>query len=708
MKAVALGALLAATIACEPRESTSPATANAPATPPAPAAPRAQRGERAWSAQLHVHGSFSEGIGSVDSHSWEASRAKVDVVWWSDHDTILASDRRTTRFGFEGFEEPFDRGESWKARSDTELASRKRLYLLRWPSVGPPAVGFPADDPLEGERSLRLSVSAPSEAPEELVYYFLPDGSWHRRPLAAQVTLRVGVFPEQLGPDATCTIDLELSEHPAPDRTELVRSVLRYQLSASEAPPRSQGGLLVFPLRYEPARWNSYELPLVEHVQRLLPALDAEDNTVLNLAFGVHARRGATAAARFDGLQIDHEISGPALYARQAELIERTARRYPELREYQGVEIDAQPHLNEFSVGTELLDYAALVREFGRPEPFSEADFRRFVAERAVAAAHARGGVVSYNHMFGVQMAGKPGTLDVDAVLADLRATRAFGADLLEVGYRDRGGRPLADHLRVWDALARDGLFLVGTGVSDSHGGPDQRWRTSPNNFVSWILAPTLERADLIEGLRGGRVFFGDIWSFDGEMDLETDAGHAMGRIVVTDRKSVAVRLFGSGLAAGDEIAIVESGRRTAVHASPGETLALEHVVSLEATPALVRFEVRGANGAEKAFSNPLWFVRAPGQEGIAAARAAVDYGGVASRSVAAFTLRGVALEDGGRVLRLQGSARGGSLVLDTIGFGEVGDVRFEGLSGGSRREDGLLVLEGLEGEGAVRLVREE
>ena len=34
-----------------------------------------------WSVQLHVHGSFSEGVGSIDSHSWEASRLlPVDAI----------------------------------------------------------------------------------------------------------------------------------------------------------------------------------------------------------------------------------------------------------------------------------------------------------------------------------------------------------------------------------------------------------------------------------------------------------------------------------------------------------------------------------------------------------------------------------------------------------------------------------------------------
>lgn len=69
------------------------------------------------SAQLHLHGSFSEGVGSFDSHGHEARDLKVDVLWWSDHDFRIASFRQPSRYGFEAEEEPVGRNESWKSRS---------------------------------------------------------------------------------------------------------------------------------------------------------------------------------------------------------------------------------------------------------------------------------------------------------------------------------------------------------------------------------------------------------------------------------------------------------------------------------------------------------------------------------------------------------------------------------------------------------------
>jgi hypothetical protein len=200
---------------------------------------------------------------------------------------------------------------------------------------------------------------------------------------------------------------------------------------------------------------------------------------------------------------------------------------------------------------------------------------------------------------------------DPARTLEQLIAERAHGADLLEVGYRKRGGNPLADHLWVWDRLAEAGIRLVGIGVSDSHGGPDQRWRTMPNNFVSWIEAPSPGKPDLIAGLRAGRVYFGDIVLFDGRVDLSTRSGARMGDTVVTQSEAVEVDLAIDGLSAGDRIDVVEARGRTASHSATGRSFRSTHRVALPAEQdGLVRLEVYTRDGREKVFSNPIWFVR--------------------------------------------------------------------------------------------------
>jgi hypothetical protein len=283
-----------------------------------------------------------------------------------------------------------------------------------------------------------------------------------------------------------------------------------------------------------------------------------------------------------------------------------------------------------------LQDYDALAAEvierFGsgvkleRPEDYASFDeMTRYLSRRVVEDVHARGGLVSYNHMFGTTAPGsEPKTGRRDA-LDSLASERLFGADLLEVGYRDRGGHDLTDHLWVWDRLARRGLFPVGIGVSDSHGGREDRWRTSPNNFVSWIWSVSTERAHLIQGLRTGRVFFGDLVLFDGEVDLVTARGRRMGQIVVTEARAEDLTLRVDGAERGDRVHVVVSGARVETFVVDGARF--EQAYRCELAPekvTLARIEVY-RSGEAVVFSNPIWFVREAPDDPRLAARVVRD-----------------------------------------------------------------------------------
>ena len=93
---------------------------------------------RAWSVQLHVHSSYSEGVGSIDSHSHEATDVGADAIWWSDHDFRVTSYHHASSFGFEDWTEPIDRGESWR---DFDWLPRGRADD-REEDAGPPRKGL--------------------------------------------------------------------------------------------------------------------------------------------------------------------------------------------------------------------------------------------------------------------------------------------------------------------------------------------------------------------------------------------------------------------------------------------------------------------------------------------------------------------------------------------------------------------------------------
>jgi len=269
----------------------------------------------------------------------------------------------------------------------------------------------------------------------------------------------------------------------------------------------------------------------------------------------------------------------------------------------------------------------------------------------------------------------------------------------LEVGYRRKGGATLAQHLWLWDRLAERGLWPVGVGTSDSLGGAES---DSANNFVTWILAPTLEREALLEGLRRGRAYFGDPTRFDGRLDLHWRS-FRMGQIVVTDRAEVTVEFEVTGLEPGDEVLAVDAGGAGALFLAGkgGEGRVVgEHTPEL--LPTLVRLEVLDARGEVKACSNALHLVRDVPPGGIPAARLGLDVGGVRTLSARGFTLTGVVTRDGS--VLLEGRASGGELHLELPLELTSPEVHFEGLTGDVVDLGGNLVLTGLEGQGSVRL----
>jgi hypothetical protein len=133
---------------------------------------------------------------------------------------------------------------------------------------------------------------------------------------------------------------------------------------------------------------------------------------------------------------------------------------------------------------------------------------------------HQNGGLTAYAHPFGTHPRVYPTAEQdrmVDEVAANMLQHRGYGADMIEVGYRRRGGCDLEHHLRLWDMLTGNGLFLCGTGVSDSHGGLAEQL---PNRFVTWIWARSTTAEDLIEGLRERRAYFGNPHLYQGNLDL--------------------------------------------------------------------------------------------------------------------------------------------------------------------------------------------
>lgn len=708
------------------------------------------RGKTAYSAQMHIHGSMSEGTGSMETQTYEAWNAGVDILWWSDHDHRITYHHHVSTFGFEDWCEFWVNNEPWTPTLQFEVNKYKSInrptfsddiyqpcnVMYVAPEFASTAADFSEDHAFEGARSLRLEVTAEEGdfTYREWPWQMYSDGrqSW-RRSLASEVTLHLAILPSVISPDARPMIRVELSDHlfptppEDPEPFEFRQLTLVYYLSNTETEPVLDGAEYRVPLAYV-RDWNAYALDITADVQaafelidgeEAFPYIEAGDNSAHRIFFGMEARNGARGEAFFDALRIEDVVRGDALLDEQRAMADRFEARVPEVHQLHGTELSltAPQHLTEFSENLELPDYEELARESpwwdeGLGMVSDQQAFKEWLFAELVRRAHARGGVVSYNHMWG----GGLNLTSNQEMLDRLIANNAYGCDILEVGYRDRHAHQLPDYLWVWDELQRAGIYILGNGASDLHGPTPGQWLTHGQNLVTWIFADSLSEADLINGLKGGRLYFGDPRLFpDGMMDIMSDRGHGMGRIVQTDRDTASVSLELHGADNPDEVRVIVDGDLAATHtASEFDPYLAVPEFSIGEAGSFVRFELYRNNGQDKGFSNHLHFVRSLPASGVSHQRAAFDMAGVHTMDVDALTLMDVSRLDmcHATILRIEvhthqadgSTGSDGWLMLDTGSRGIPDGVEVVNLGGTWSTNHNLMTFDGLSGAGIIEL----
>jgi hypothetical protein len=151
---------------------------------------------------------------------------------------------------------------------------------------------------------------------------------------------------------------------------------------------------------------------------------------------------------------------------------------------------------------------------------------------------------------------------------------------------------------------------------------------------------------------------------------------------------------------------VVEGGEVAAETVLEEGDAAWFHTMQLPATEnTFFRVEVRGPAGEERAFSNPIHFLRSVAAKGLEPARAALDVGGVRSLKIEGLRLGDARLEAGALAIAMAAGSGPGRLLLDLEEFGVPAEVRLEGLEGQQTLEGTRLTLEALQGEGRVVLI---
>jgi hypothetical protein len=487
------------------------------------------------------------------------------------------------------------------------------------------------------------------------------------------------------------------------------------------------------PLAYTPGAWNEYELDVTADAIAHFTTggqdtLRGEDNSLGMAKIGLETRNGVAACVYFDEyrLEVDPLLVDDTLLARAADMADYYETLFPDVTNYLGTEVSkyrGQPHLNGFAPNLSLVDYTG----------HGWTDTLYY----AIDQIHAQDGAVSLNHWFGTGFdyrANPDETPEEQAQRAYyqkevLVGARALGVDVLEVGYRRRGGMDLVHHLDLWDTLVGNAIFVTGTGVTDSHGrgeyqldgwGPSELGITTVNNFVTWLHTEEFSEAGFVHAMKSGRAHFGDPYRWNGDIDLQTTDGFRMGQIVLTDRDDHDLMIQVTNVQPDVQVRLRQIEIRDHPTGSyinithlrdellAGEVIDSEFLdeVAIDTTvPSLVRIEVLNGSAEEMAYSNPVHFVREMPIEGMRAERAAFRLSDIRLHRAEGIDLTEVTFADSTSQLTIRGNE-------DVVGMGlmklDPGLLGAPSLVTGADTwsyQGSILVVEGFSGTGSEIMI---
>lgn len=575
-------------------------------------------GTAARSMAMHVHSSFSEQTASMEAQLLQAQVNALDVIWWTDHDHRMQAYEYKQAIHFTSL--------------TNEVSGASKPWLWQQRTSGPLAVDGPVGidaasspgDPVAGG-SLRVAARSTTGAAATLGYFAQTQQSgWNERSNLYGQVLTIDVLADSVGADGYLELLIGSSYRPAREGRAGGNYRLSYRFGGRGTPgSREVSGLLgIITVEVVAGQWTTASLVPSDDIAALWPDLEERDFSCNAITLNA-VSEGLAVNGGFDYLRFDRPYAtGNLPIQLQRSISEAFASSFPTVAPRQGLEISLfQPHLNWFGGDVQLPNYAGIT---------TTAEYVPFLQQQ-VQEVHRRGGLVSYNHPFGIS---KSSQVDQDTRTADaartLLSNRALGADILEVGYVRSAGVDLAHHAALWDVLSRNAVFLTANGVNDDHFGLD--WITRSNNFVTWVWSASTDEADLLAALSAGRGWTASL-RWRGSVDLRVDGSVPMGGVSVSSVTSRQLEVLMTGMQSGATVSVLRGDVDYAGTAAPTSnastisTLArFTGSVSVTvdtSTSCFVRAVVRNSRGVVVGLSNPIWLLREAPPSGVPAARAA-------------------------------------------------------------------------------------
>ncbi len=158
---------------------------------------------RPYSVQMHLHGSMSEGSGSMRGANVQARKLGLDVLWWTDHDWRVAYHTYLDGHDFEGSE-----------------AKRKDVKITLTPhsangKVTDPVARLSAERAVEGKHALEVGAAAAAGGFQAFFQEIGATRARLKRSLASGVEVDIAIYPEiELDKKTMVGVRFDLSQQP--------------------------------------------------------------------------------------------------------------------------------------------------------------------------------------------------------------------------------------------------------------------------------------------------------------------------------------------------------------------------------------------------------------------------------------------------------------------------------------------------------------
>jgi hypothetical protein len=555
---------------------------------------------RALRAAMHVHGSWSEGLGSWEAQFALAAANGFDLLYLTDHDH--------------------------KAMAMDYMAS-----LSGVPMVSSSTGSFAQKAATASYGALRLlseSSSTTQSASVTLAVQPSPAAASRLRTSIAGLTITQTLTSAALTNGARYEVVVPLSYHPVAGGRAAGQYKLVYRFGVARGRWTEGGGLTGVVGAPTPAAGSVQVLSPETDAAALWPDMLAIDNVAYGLSFVARSPK-RTAVADISVRSVTFRRTGntaAAVIGNQARVVQAYQPRYPGLAAHAATEIsENSPHLIPFGIPPWLPDYASLSTSH-------DTRYRQLVAQ-----VHGMGGTVAWNHPFGSTTGPLLSATERVAkrrkVFSSMRTVDVFGADILEVAFALRGQVDAATHLALWDTFSRTGRFLTGNGTSDDHSG--KGWRSLDNGFATGLWAASSNDGDVVRALAAGRAFAAHVGRWPGgEMDVLVDGTVPMGAVSVSSRTSRQLAISAANLPAGSTVQLVAGPVDYSGQVDPGTWIVTTLPASaFAAGPCTVqvdtsssrfyRAQIIASDGGLVGTANPVWLLRQAPPAGVPPARAA-------------------------------------------------------------------------------------